>query len=304
MPAPSLPDWIESQLPPGVRRQVVDVDDQSMHVMEWGPVDGKVVLLVHGNPTWGFLWRKVVAAIRARPGGEALRLVVPDLIGLGLSSKPNAAAHSIDNHAAWLGTVIDQIAPGPLVLVAQDWGGPIGLGAMATRRERLRGIVLGNTAISPPAPKFKATLFHRLAQMPVVSDVLFKRLGFPLRSLHLSQGDKASIRGEVARAYRWPLAKRASRDAPLALARMVPNGHQHPSVAALGRSDELFRTAQVPVRIVWGKRDPVLGRVINHLERIRPDAKVVRTDAGHFLQEEVPEPIADAVMDVVREAQL
>jgi len=300
---PSLPDWIEAQLPTGARRQLLDVDGQRMHVMEWGPSDGRVVLLLHGNPTWGFLWRKVVAAIRARPGGDALRLIAPDLIGLGLSSKPRGEAHTLEHHAAWLGAAIDELAAGkPLVLVAQDWGGPIGLVAMSARRERLRGIVLGNTAVSPPAPTFKPTLFHRLAQTPVVSDVLFKWLGFPLGVLHTSQGDRSSIRGDVARAYRWPLARRAEREAPLALARMVPNSHEHPSVAALAKSDELFRSVQAPIAIVWGKRDPVLGRVINHLERARPDASVVRTDAGHFLQEEVPEQLADAIFDVVARA--
>jgi haloalkane dehalogenase len=301
--APSLPPWIEAQLPAGVRREVVDVGGERMHVMEWGPSDGRTVVLLHGNPTWGFLWRKVVAAIRQRPGGEALRLVVPDLVGLGLSSKPAGAAHTLGQHATWVGALLDVVAPGPLVLVAQDWGGAIGLGALRTRVDRLRGLVLGNTAVSPPAKTFKPTLFHRLAQLPVASDVLFKWLGFPLGALHLSQGDRGSIRGEVAKAYRWPLAKRADREAPLALARMVPDdAEHHPTIATLRETDALFRAIQVPIRIVWGTRDPVLGRIINHLERLRPDAIIERTEAGHFLQEEVPEPLADAVLDVVARA--
>ena len=303
MTAPSLPNWIEAQLPAGMRRQIVDTHGERMHVMEWGPADGRTVVLVHGNPTWSFLWRKVVAAIRARPGGDALRLVVPDLVGLGLSSKPESEAHTLAQHIAWFGALVDQVAPGPVVLAAQDWGGPIALGAMTSRRERLRGLVLGNTAISPPAPTFKPTLFHRLARVPIVSDVLFERLGFPLGVLHLSQGDRSSIRGDVARAYRWPLARREDRAAPLALARMVPNDAEtHPSLAQLRETDALFRSLEAPIRIVWGTHDPVLGRVINHLERLRPDATIVRTDAGHFLQEEVPEPLADAILDVVARA--
>src|SRR5689334_376060 len=145
---------------------MVEADGETMHVMDWGPADGRTVVLVHGNPTWGFLWRKVVAAIRVRPGGDKLRLVAPDLIGLGLSSKPCGEAHTLERHGAWLGAVIDKVASGPLVLVAQDWGGPIGLLAMKSRRARLRGLVLGNTAVSPPAAKFKPTLFHRLSQLP------------------------------------------------------------------------------------------------------------------------------------------
>jgi len=266
-----------------------------------GGPDGRPVLLVHGNPTWSFLWRKVVAALQARDA--SLRLIVPDLIGLGLSSKPALAAHTLEHHAAWLGAAIDALAPGPLVLVGQDWGGPIGLLAMASRREHLRGVVLGNTAIGPPSPSFKPTLFHRLSQLPVASDLLFQRLGFPLGLLHLSQGDRKSIRGDVARAYRWPLRRRQDRAAPLALARMVPDSlDRHPSIKPLQVTNALFTDLQVPIALVWGTRDPILGRVINHLERVRPDARITRTEAGHFLQEEVPDELAAAIVDVVARA--
>jgi pimeloyl-ACP methyl ester carboxylesterase len=297
-----VPSEIVAQLPAGYRERTVSVGDQRMHVLEWGPEQGKPVVLVHGNPTWGFLWRKVVAELLARD--ESLRLVVPDLIGLGLSSKPaDLSAHSIVAHSAWLGAMLDQVVPGPLVIAAQDWGGPISLHAMASRMPRLRGIVLGNTAISPPAPDFKPTLFHRLSQLPVASDLLFRRLGFPLGVLHLSQGDRSSIRGAVAKAYRWPLRHRADRAAPLALARMVPDStDRHPSLDALRVTATCFAGAKVPIALVWGRKDPILGRVINHLERVRPDAKVTRTDAGHFLQEEVPVPLADAIVDVVQRA--
>lgn len=294
-----LPDWIEAQLPAGGRHDLIDVGDGiQMHVAEWGPVDGPPVLLVHGNPTWSFLWRKVIAAVRAK--NPSLRLIAPDLVGLGLSSKPDASAHTLEHHSKWLGRVIDRIEPSrKLVVVAQDWGGPISLHAMSSRRERLAGLVLGNTAVSPPREGFKPTLFHRLAQLPVVSTLLFRDLGFPLGVLHLSQGDRSSIRGDVARAYRWPLRRRADRAAPLALARMVPDSQSHPSVPALRVTEELFRTVQVPISIVWGTKDPVLGRVINHVERLRPDAIVVRTDrAGHFLQEEVPDLLADALLSI------
>jgi haloalkane dehalogenase len=298
-----IPAWIAQHLPAGMREREVATRGERMAVLEWGPEHGHTIVLVHGNPTWGFLWRKVIAELRARPDGEALRLVVPDLVGLGRSSKPAKPAHTIEHHAAWLGDVLDELAPGPLVLVAQDWGGPIGLLAMSDRIARLRGIVLGNTAVSPPAPGFKPTLFHRLSQLPVASNVLFEWLGFPLGVLHTSQGDRSTMRGEVARAYRWPLRRRADRAAPLALARMVPDSAtEHPSLAGLRRVDATFRDAKVPIALVWGKRDPILGRVINHLERLRPDATITRTGAGHFLQEEVPRELADAVLDVAARA--
>jgi len=279
---------------------MIPAGGEDVHVMEWGPREGRAVVLVHGNPTWGFLWRKVVAAVRARD--PSLRLIAPDLVGLGLSSRPPAAAHTLANHGAWLGAALDQIVPGPLVLVAQDWGGAIGLRAMVDRAPRLRGLVLGNTAVGPPAKTFKPTLFHRLSQMPVISDALFRGLGFPLGVLHLTQGDRSSIRGDVARAYRWPLRSIRSRAAPLALARMVPDSQAHPSIPDLAKAEELYRTAKVPVALVWGTKDPILGRVVGHLSRLRPDASVVKTGAGHFLQEEVPDELATAIVEVSKQA--
>ncbi len=269
-----------------------------MHAFEWGPTDGRTVVMVHGNPTWSFLWRKVVAAL----AGSGLRIVAPDLVGLGLSSKPGVRAHSLAHHGAWLGALLDQLAPGPAVLAAQDWGGPIGLSAYADRARRLRGIVLGNTAVSPPAQGSKPTLFHRLARLPIASDLLFRVLGFPLGVLHTSQGDRSTIRGEVARAYRWPLARLADRAAPLALARMVPSTRAHPSVPELERVEALFVSAKVPVELVWGTRDPILGRALGRVQALRPDSIVTRTQAGHFLQEEVPDVLATAIRDVAARA--
>jgi len=93
-----------------------------------------------------------------------------------------------------------------------------------------------------------------------------------------------------------------SRVAPLALARMVPDSHAHPSIPELAKSEELYRSAKVPVALVWGMKDPILGRVIGHLSRLRPDASVVKTGAGHFLQEEVPGELAAAIVDVAKRA--
>jgi haloalkane dehalogenase len=298
-----FPDWIAALLPSGVRREEVATRGERMHALVWGPPDGRTIVCVHGNPTWSFLWRRVVGELRGREGGERLKIVVPDLVGLGCSTKPAMSEHTLARHAAWLGDALDALAPGPLVLVGQDWGGPIGLRAMCDRAARLRGLVLGNTAVGPPAKNFRATAFHRLSQAPVISDLVFRVLGFPLRSLHAVQGDRASIRGEVARAYRWPLRRLRDRAAPLGLARMVPDSHAHPSIPELAACEQLYREARVPVALVWGERDPILGRILNHAARLRPDAHVTRTSAGHFLQEEVPAALADAIVDVAGRAE-
>ena len=293
-PLPPLPRWLERQLP--FRRSLVDVGaGLRMHVMEQG--EGRPVLMLHGNPSWGYLWRKVALALV----GERLRIVMPDLIGLGLSDKPRRAeAHTLANHARWLGALVDALALDGLVFVGQDWGGPIGLRALADRPERVAGLVLANTAIGPPRPGFRATTFHRFARLPLVADVAFRLGGVPQNMMAMAQGDRASIRGEVARAYRWPLRRLRDRTAPLALARMVPDRQEHPSVPDLRRCLDFVDGFGGPIALVWGERDPILGRVLGFVEKRLPQARVTRTRAGHFLQEEVPDAIADAVRDVTR----
>ncbi len=291
LPAPPLPDWLARMLP--FDRYRLQAGEVALHVMEQGR--GRPVLMLHGNPSWGFLWRKVAA----RLAGRDLRAIMPDLVGLGLSDKPrDAGFHSLDRHAAAIGALIDALALDDVVLVAQDWGGPIGLCAFAepARRARLGGLVLLNTVVGPPRPGFRPTLFHRVAAMPVVGDLLFHRLGLVQRGMAMAQADRSSIRGEVARAYRFPLRRGQPDVAPLALARMVPGSQSHPSVPALRRSQELVESFRGPVAIVWGDRDPILGRARGRIERLLPAARVTRTQAGHFLQEEVPEEIAEAIL--------
>jgi haloalkane dehalogenase len=276
---------------PFTRYRVATRDGLAMHVMEQG--EGRPVLLVHGNPTWGFLWRKVAA----RLSGHPLRAVMPDLVGLGWSDRPaDAGFHTLETHASHLGALIDALGLDDVILVAQDWGGPVGLAAFADRRERLGGLVLLNTVVGPPRPGFRPSWFHRLARVPLVSDLLFRGLGLEVRGMPLVQGERGSIGGDVARAYRAPLAGVARNVAPLALARMVPDSLGHPSIPTLRRCQELVESFPGPVAAVWGERDPILGRVISHVERLRPDARVTRTRAGHFLQEEVPDQIADAIL--------
>jgi pimeloyl-ACP methyl ester carboxylesterase len=292
--APPLPDWLARQLP--FRRSLVDVGDGlRMHVMEQGA--GRPVVMLHGNPSWGYLWRKVARALVDEP----LRIVMPDLVGLGLSDKPrDPSLHTVENHARWLGALYDALGLDRFVFVGQDWGGPVGLRALAERPSRAAGLVLANTVIGPPRPGFKATAFHRFARMPLVSDVAFRLLGFPQNAMDRAQGDRASISGEVARAYRWPLRRIRDRVAPLAMARMVPHDASHPSIASLQRCQEFVDGFAGPIALVWGDRDPVLGRVRSFLERHLPSAPMTRTQAGHFLQEEVPDALAAAVRDVTR----
>jgi haloalkane dehalogenase len=299
LPAPPLPAFLARALP--FERSVVVAEGLRLHVMEAGPEGAPRIVLLHGNPAWSFLWRKVAALLADAP----LRLVMPDLPGLGLSEKPrDPRFHTLENHARVMGALLDVLAPGRLVLAVHDWGGPIGLAALADRPGRLAGLVVTNTGVGPPREGARPTAFHRFANLPIVSGLAFRLLGFPQNALHLAQADRRSIRGDVARAYRWPLRRLADRVAPLALARMVPTREDHPSLPALRRALSVATAFDGPAAVVWGERDPVLGRALRGVASALPQAIVTRVPAGHYLQEEAPGPIADAIRDVARRAGL
>lgn len=293
--APPLPDWLADQLP--FARTTADVGGYRMHVMSAG--DGPAALLLHGNPTWGYLWRKVVAAL----AGSGLRLVFPDLVGLGLSDKPrHAREHTLERHALWLTRLVEALGLERFVFVGHDWGGPIGLRMLADQPQRAAGLVLLNTVAGPPREGSRPTPFHRFAALPVLPALVFRGLGFPQRVLARVQGDPRSIRGTTARAYAWPLRGLRNNVAPLALARMVPTGSSHPSLEPLRRAQAFVEGFRGPAAIVWGDRDPVLARALGRLSRLLPEAPVTRTAGGHFLQEEVPDAIAAAVRSVAAAA--
>ena len=294
---PELPEWLEEVFP--FRRRIYRGGRWAMHFVDEG--EGPVVLMQHGNPTWSFLWRKVIR----RLADENVRVIAPDMVGLGLSDKPREVGlHSLRFHALNLGRLVEALDLRQMIIVGQDWGGPI-LASMAARDpERVAGAVFANTGISPPKKKRPLSLFHLLAHLPLASTLLFKGLNFPIYLMHRVQGDPASIGAAERRAYGWPLRRFRDRAAPLALARLVPTGPNHPAARDLRLTRQWGEAFSGPVRLVWGLKDPILGRALKSMQGIFPSARVTETQAGHFLQEEVPEILADAILDVVRALQL
>ena len=187
------------------------------------------------------------------------------------------------------------------MLVGQDWGGPLVASVGARLPERVAGVVLANTSVLLPR-KPRGTAFHRFARMRGLSDLAFRGLGFPQNVLWAVQGDRRSIRGAVAKAYRWPLRRLSDRVGPLALARMVPDSPAHGSVDELRRGGAWIQEFDGPMALVWGTKDPILGRALPRHQAAFPRAPVTLTQAGHFLQEEVPEAIVSAIDDVWRRA--
>lgn len=287
LPGPNLPDWLDSQLP--FDRYMVEIEDGlKMHVMEQG--EGRPVVLFHGNPTWGYLYRKVAAELADEP----LRLIMPDLVGLGLSDRPPSADdHTLRNHSRWMASLLGQLDISDAVVVVQDWGGPVGLHSVMQHEGLMTGLVVMNTSIDAPKPGFKGTTFHRVMGGPIGPFIPW------YRKLSIAQGNKSSIRGIVQKSYSYPLTRARGNDAPRALVLMVPDDMDHPSVDPLREVGEFARSFAGASAIVWGDRDPVLGRLRRRIERMLPEATVTATDAGHFLQEEVPTEIAGAISDVV-----
>ncbi|HEX3129750.1 MAG TPA: alpha/beta fold hydrolase [Thermoanaerobaculia bacterium] len=293
-PAPALPDFIARELP--FRRGLYTLrSGERLHLIDHGDPAARPVLMLHGNPTWSFLWRKVISRL------PELRCVAPDLLGLGLSDRIGFEEHSIERHGAAIAELIEGLDLRGVILVGQDWGGAFGTDAARRVPDRIAGCVFANTVVTVPSHP-RASWFHTFARMPLVSDLVFRGLGFPQNVLWKAQGDRRSIRGDVARAYRWPLRTWKDRGTPLALARLVPHRPDHPSLPALHLGSEWAKSFSGPMALVWGTRDPILGRALRRHERDFPQAPVTRTGAGHFLQEEVPDELAAAIKDVARRA--
>ncbi len=286
--APELPDWLSEQLP--FDRYTVEIEDGlRMHVMEQG--EGQPVVLFHGNPTWGYLYRKVAAELV----GEPVRLIMPDMIGFGLSDRPLMTSdHTLANHSRWMSALVARLEIDDAVVVVQDWGAAVGLLAMKDNPGLMSGLVVLNTQLGPPKPGFTPTTFHR---------ILSSRPGrfVPWHNhLRYAQGDRRSIGGVVQKSYSYPLKRRqGGGDAAAALIRMVPDSLDHPSVPLLKDLEGLVSTISQPNAIVWGQKDPILGKILRRINRQLPDAEVTATEAGHFLQEEVPKEIASAIRSVI-----
>jgi pimeloyl-ACP methyl ester carboxylesterase len=292
--APELPDWLHADMP--FQRRVYRGGPYAIHFVDEGA--GLPVVLQHGNPTWSYLWRKVIRRLTE----AGVRVVAPDLVGLGLSGKPrDAGVHTLTFHAEQIEGLLRALELDRVTIVGQDWGGPM-LGLVAARNpELVHGAVFANTGLAAPRRAGTLSWFHRLANTPVISDLLFRLLNFPIPVMHMVQGDRSSIGPTEKRAYRYPLRTIRDRTAPLALARMVPASLDHPSVEPMRQVEAWAGSFAGPVRLVWGRADPILGRGLKSMRRLFPGAPAVETDAGHFLQEEVPEALAEAILAVVSE---
>ena len=268
-----------------------------VHVLEVG--SGFPVYLQHGNPTSGFLYRKVVEQLPT----DRVRVIMPTLVGLGFSSKVPASEHTLDNHTRWISGVLERLKLTELVYVGQDWGGPIGMGALARSPRLLKGAVLLNTGLNAPTEALDLSPAHATVKTPLVGELLLEVFLSIFDQLPRMQGDPDSLPADLVELYGRPVLESGNDKAPLAMMRMVPDGPGHRSTPAMKVIERYAQGLKIPVEIVWGMKDPILSDRLPFMKRNFPDAPVTETEAGHFLQEEVPVEIAAALLRVLDRAQ-
>ena len=223
---------------------------------------------------------------------------MPTLVGLGFSSKIPASRHTLNNHIGWIQSVLEQLEVEELIYSGQDWGGPIGMGALSRLPGRLKGAVLLNTGFNAPRQAMDLSRAHATVKTPVVGELLLEVAVSIFDQLHSTQGDPNSITTEISELYGRPVVESGNEKAPLALMRMVTDGPDHQSAEEMRKIEQYVGTLDVPAEIVWGMNDPILGKALPVMQANFPDAPVTKTQAGHFLQEEVAAEIASAITRV------
>ena len=289
-----LPKYASEMLNSNYKSYFIEVEPGlKVHVLETGK--GFPVFLMHGNPTSGFLYRKVVENLPL----DRVRVIMPTTIGLGFSSKIPASEQTLDNHIRWINKVLEELELTELVYAGQDWGGPIGMGALSLSPNLLKGAVLLNTAFSASILNTDISPGHAIVKTPLVGELIVEVFFSIFERLGRVQGDPRSWTPELATLFGKSVYDSGNSKAPLAMMRMVPDGPNHPSTPGLRKIEEYVKTLQIPAEIVWGMKDPILGKTLPRMEQDFPNAPVTKTSAGHFLQEEVPVEIADALVRVV-----
>lgn len=293
-----LPDYAAKLISDDYKSYFIEVEPGiKVHMLEVGT--GYPVFLMHGNPTSGFLYRKVVDELPT----DRLRLIMPTLVGLGFSSKVPASQHTLDNHMRWINAALAQLDLTELVYMGQDWGGAVGLGALSRSPGLLEGAVILNTGFNAPTQAGSLSRAHDMAKTPVLGEVVFEGLVSIFDRLRDAQGDPDSIPAEVADLYGRPVVESGNAKAPLAMMRMVPYSPDEPSSTQLRDIERYVAGLNIPVEIVWGMNDPILGQVLPRMKQNFPDAPVTQTQGGHFLQEEVPAEIAAALLRIIDQVQ-
>ena len=264
-----------------------DIDGLSIHY-EDHPGDGSPVWFMHGEPTWSFLWRKVIPPVHA----AGHRCIAPDLMGFGRSDKPTRLEdYSYDRHCAVMGGLLEQLDLRDLTMVVHDWGGPVGLRVAVEHPDRVSRLVIMDTGLFTGHQKMSdAWVAFR--------DFVERTEDLPI-SMLVRNATARGMDDETAARYDEPFGDAASKAGARAFPLMIPLTPDDPGGAAGRRVLEALQADGRPVLMLWADSDPILplstGRRFAEAIGHDPDAIVVVENASHFLQEDAGEEIGQHI---------
>lgn len=264
----------------------VDVDGLRMHYVDEG--DGPAVLLLHGEPTWSYLWRNLIPPLVA----TGRRAIAPDLIGFGRSDKPEEVGwYSYDRHVASVERLVTELGLDGITLVVHDWGGPIGLRFAVEHEELVDRLVILDTGIGGGRAPSELWLRFRDAVRKAGGEIDPARL--------VESGTVNGLSDEARAAYAEPFPTPESKAGVLAFPELVPAEPDHVNAAPMNRVRDALRSWTKPTLVVWGAQDGALPPASAQVfAELIPGARepIVLEGAGHFLQEDRPEELAAAIL--------
>ena len=263
----------------------VEQDGLRMHYLDEG--SGPPILLLHGEPTWSFLYRKLIPILRT-----GARCVAPDYFGFGRSDKPTGRDwYSYDRHFASIERLVQTLDLRELTVVVQDWGGPIGFRLCVADPERIARLVILNTGIGARAPSDEWLRFQAFVRR-VGTDIVAGQLV----RLSLAQ----PVADEVIAAYDAPFPVPEARIGVAMFPELVATSSDHPSAPAMLDVRERLRAFDRPALVLFSDRDPIFGRAAAEaMAELLPNSELdpPLEGAGHFLQEDRGEQIAQRIAD-------
>lgn len=292
-----LPDF-------GFEPRYADVPDQDggtlrMAWVEAGPPAGEAptVLLLHGEPSWSFLYRDVMRVL----ADAGLHAVAVDLVGFGRSDKPvDKDAHSYARHVEWVRSLVfDVLDLTEVTLVGQDWGGLIGLRLVAENQDRFAAVVAANTGLPTGEHGMPDVWwgFRKAVESAEVLDV----------GRFVASGCARGLSDEARAAYDAPFPDETYKAGPRVMPSLVPTSTDDPATEANRRAWEELTRWEKPFLVAFGDSDPITGAMAPVMKRSIPGAQglthPVIPDAGHFLQEDAGEELGRVVAEFVTKAQ-
>lgn len=252
------------------------VDGQQLRYIDTG--SGAPVLLVHGNPTWSFYWHQLIAEL-----APEFRCIAPDHIGCGYSDKPQHYPYTLDQHIKNLVQLIEQLDLRRVTLIAHDWGGAIGMGALVRMQERFERIVLLNTAAFPP-PYFPLRI--RLCRFPVLGQLAVRGFNLFARAATVMATERpGGLPPAVAAGLLAPYDNWANRIATYQFVRDIPTSAHQSTWLRLATIEAQLPTVRQRKLLIWGMRDWCFRpECLLRFEDHWPDADVEECErAGHYV---------------------